>query len=40
MRRIKSESMVRIEESYIFYSCLILVLAIAALNILLDITGR
>jgi hypothetical protein len=32
--------MVRNEENYIFYACLILVLAIAVLNVVFDITGR
>ena len=40
MRRTKSETVVRYEECYIFYTCLVLVLAIAALNIVFDITGR
>jgi hypothetical protein len=40
MRRTKSETWVRIEESYIFYACLTLVLAIAAFGIVADITGR
>jgi len=40
MRRIKSEAVVRNEESYIFYACLTLVLAIAFLNVVFDITGR
>ncbi len=32
--------MVRMEESYIFYTCLMLVLAIAAFGIVTDIAGR
>jgi hypothetical protein len=38
MRRTKSEEVARNEQSYIFYICLMLVLAIAALNIIFDIT--
>ena len=40
MRRTKSEAVARNEENYIFYTCLILVLAIAAINMIVDITGR
>jgi len=40
MRRTKSEAVARNEQSYIFYICLILVLAMAALNIVFDITRR
>ena len=40
MKRSRSQTMVRMEESYIFYACLVLVLAIAAFGIVTDITGR
>jgi len=40
MRHVKSEPASRNEETYIFYTCLILVLAIAAVNMIIDITGR
>jgi hypothetical protein len=40
MSRIRSKTMVRMEESYIFYTCLMLVLAIAAFGIVTDIAGR
>jgi hypothetical protein len=40
MRDSKSERLVRVEENYIFYTCLILVLAIAAVGILTDVVSR
>lgn len=40
MRHSKSARLVRIEDNYIFYGCLILVLAIAAVGILSDIVSR
>ena len=40
MRRTRSETMVRIEENYIFYTCLTLVLAIAAFGIIIDTIAR
>ena len=41
MRRAKAESIVRIDPDYIFYVCLALVLAIAAIGIATDIlNGR
>jgi hypothetical protein len=40
MRQSKSTRLVRNEENYIFYTCLILVLAIAAAGILTDIVSR
>ncbi len=40
MSKSKSTKLVRTEEYYIFYTCLILVLAIAAAGILTDIVSR
>lgn len=40
MKQSKSETLARVDENYIFYVCLSLVLAIAALGILVDMTGR
>jgi hypothetical protein len=38
--RQSTEKLVRIEENYIFYTCLILVLALAAVGLAADIVGR
>ena len=38
--RQSTEKLVRIEENYIFYTCLILVLALAAVGIATDIMSR
>jgi len=40
MKPIKSERLVRVDENYIFYTCLVLVLAIAAVGVFVDLTGR
>lgn len=40
MKQSKSTGLVRTEENYIFYTCLILVLAIAVGGILTDIASR
>lgn len=41
MKGIKTEKLVRIEQNYIFYTCLTLVLAIAAFGIVVDVmAGR
>jgi hypothetical protein len=41
MKGSKAEKLVRIEQTYIFYTCLILVLAIAAFGIVTDVmAGR
>ena len=40
MRGAKSTRLVRVEENYIFYTCLVLVLTIAALGIAIDMIGR
>lgn len=41
MKRSKAVGLVRVEENYIFYTCLILVLAVAALGIATDLlAGR
>ena len=40
MRKNREETMVRIEDNYIFYTCLILVLAIAAFGIATDMINR
>jgi len=40
MRKSKATMLVRIEDNYIFYTCLILVLAIAAFGIATDMINR
>ena len=41
MKRSNAEKLVRIEENYIFYTCLTLVLAVAAFGIVIDVmAGR
>jgi hypothetical protein len=40
MRRTRTEKLARVEENYIFYTCLALVLAIAAFGVFIDLTGR
>jgi hypothetical protein len=40
MKHTKSARLVRVEENYIFYTCLILVLAIAAVGVLTDVVSR
>jgi hypothetical protein len=40
MRRTRSEAMARVEENYIFYICLTLVLAIAAVGLITDTIAR
>lgn len=41
MKGSKAEKLVRIEENYIFYTCLTLVLAVAAFGIVIDVmAGR
>ena len=39
MRRIKSDRLARVDENYIFYTCLVLVLAIAAFGVFIDLSG-
>jgi hypothetical protein len=39
MKRAKAEQMFRMQDTYIFYTCLVLVLAIAALGLAIDATA-